>query len=118
MSVSPTAVNATPNSGIVIRDSHLLPRQAVFRTRDLDQAREHMCSVFAENSLTYLPRQRLLDFRHREAKLGSIALTPAPHAMVTAPVVPDFYLLQFTSLAGECEVWHTITFCRRDRSLL
>ena len=36
MSVSPTAVNATPNSGIVIRDSHLLPCQAVFRTRDLD----------------------------------------------------------------------------------
>ena len=36
MSVSPTAVNATPNSGILIRDSHLLPCQAIFRTRDLD----------------------------------------------------------------------------------
>jgi hypothetical protein len=47
MSVSPTAVNATPSSGIVIRDSHLLPRQAVFRTRDLDQAREHMCPFSA-----------------------------------------------------------------------
>jgi AraC-like DNA-binding protein len=107
MSVSPTAVNATPNSGIAIRDSHLLPRQAVFRTRDLDQAREHMCSVFAENSLTYLPRQRLLDFRHREAKLGSIALNSlywGAGVMVTAPVVPDFYLLQFT-LVGQCEVW-------------
>jgi hypothetical protein len=107
MSVSPTAVNATPNSGIVIRDSRLLPRQAVFRTRDLDQAREHMCSVFAENSLTYLPRQRLLDFRHREAKLGSIALNSlywGAGVMVTAPVVPDFYLLQFT-LVGQCEVW-------------
>jgi len=107
MSVSSTAVNATPNSGSAIRDSHLLPRQAVFRTRDLDQAREHMCSVLAENSLTYLPRQRLLDFRHREAKLGSIALNSlywGAGVMVTAPVVPDFYLLQFT-LAGECEVW-------------
>jgi AraC-like DNA-binding protein len=107
MSVSPTAVNATPSSGIVIRDSHLLPRQAVFRTRDLDQASTHMCRVLAENSATYLPRQRLLDFRHRKAKLGSIALNSlywGAGVMVTVPLVPDFYHLQFT-LAGECEVW-------------
>jgi AraC-like DNA-binding protein len=107
MGVSPTALTTTPSSAMVIGGSALLPRQAVFRTRDLDQARAHMCSVLAENRLTHLPRQRPLDFRHREAKLGSIALNSlywGAGVMVTAPIVPDFYLLQFT-LAGECEVW-------------
>jgi hypothetical protein len=107
MSVLPTAVNATPSSGIVNRDSHLLPRQAVFRTRDLDQARTYLSGVFAEHGVSYLPRQHLLDFRHREAKLGSIALNSlswGAGVMVTAPLLPDFYLLQF-ALAGECELW-------------
>jgi hypothetical protein len=107
VSVSPTAVNATPNSGIVIRDSHLLPRQAVFRTRDLDQARTYLSGVFAEHGVSYLQRQHHLDFRHREAKLGSIALNSlswGAGVMVTAPLLPDFYLLQF-ALAGECELW-------------
>ena len=49
MSVSSTAVNATPNSGIVIRDSPLLPRQPVFRTRDLDQARS-ICAASSPNT--------------------------------------------------------------------
>jgi AraC-like DNA-binding protein len=107
MSVSPTAVNEMRSSGIVSHDSHLLPRQAVFRTCDLDQARAHLCGVFAEHGVSYLPRERLLDFRHREAKLGSIALNSlawGAGVMVTAPLLPDFYLLQF-SLAGECELW-------------
>jgi AraC-like DNA-binding protein len=107
MSVSPTAVKAMPGSGIVIGDSDLFPRHAVFRTRDLDQASVHMCGVFAEHGVNYLPRERRLEFRHRQAKLGSIALNSlqwGAGVMVTAPLLPDFYLLQFT-LAGECEVW-------------
>ena len=107
MSVLPTAANATPSSGIVNRDSNLLPRQAVFRTRDLDQARTYLSGVFAEHGVSYLPRQHLLDFRHREAKLGSIALNSlswGAGVMITAPLLPDFYLLQF-ALAGECELW-------------
>jgi AraC-like DNA-binding protein len=107
MSILSAAVNATPGSGILSRGSHLLPRQAVFRTRDLDQARTYLSGVFAEHGVSYLPRQHLLDFRHREAKLGSIALNSlswGAGVMVTAPLLPDFYLLQFT-LAGECELW-------------
>ena len=123
MSVSPTAVNATPSSGIVIRDSHLLPRQAVFRTRDLDQAREHMCGVFAEHGVTYLPRQRLLDFRHREAKLGSIALNSlqwGAGVMVTAPASSPIFIFSNSRSKANASYGrgHTITFCRRGRSLL
>jgi AraC-like DNA-binding protein len=107
MSVSPTAVRAVPSSGIVIGASDLLPRHAVFRTGDLDHARAHLCGVFAEHGVNYLPRERHLEFRHRQAKLGSIALNSlqwGAGVMVQAPLLPDFYLLQFT-LAGECELW-------------
>ena len=74
MSVSPAAVQRMTGSGVLIGDSDLLPRHAVFRTRDLDEARGHLCGVFAEHGVNYLPRERHLEFRHRQAKLGSIAL--------------------------------------------
>jgi AraC-like DNA-binding protein len=107
MGVSPTAVAATPSSGIVTGHSALLPHHPVFRTRDLEQARVHMCGVLGEHSVTYLPRVRRLDFRHRQAKLNSIAINSlqwGAGVMIAAPLVPDFYLLQFT-LAGECQLW-------------
>ena len=107
MSVSPAAVRRMTGSGVVIGDSDLLPRHAVFRTRDLDEARGHLCGVFAEHGVNYLPRERHLEFRHRQAKLGSIALNSlewGAGVMVSAPLLPDFYLLQFT-LTGECELW-------------
>jgi hypothetical protein len=69
MSVSPAAVQRMTGSGVVIGDSDLLPRHAVFRTRDLDEARGHLCGVFAEHGVNYLPRERHLEFRHRQAKL-------------------------------------------------
>ena len=107
MSVSPAAVQRMTGSGVVIGDSDLLPRHAVFRTRDLDEARGHLCGVFAEHGVNYLPHERHLEFRHRQAKLGSIALNSlewGAGVMVSAPLLPDFYLLQFT-LTGECELW-------------
>jgi AraC-like DNA-binding protein len=107
MSVSPTAVKGKTDSNVVIGDSDLLPRHAVFRTRDLDQARAHLCSVFAEHGVNYLPSERHLEFRHRQASLGSIALNSlewGAGVMVSAPLLPDFYLLQFT-LTGVCEIW-------------
>jgi AraC-like DNA-binding protein len=107
MSVSAAAVKGLMGSGVVIGDSDLLPRHAVFRTRDLDEARGHLCGVFAEHRVDYLPRERHLEFRHRQAKLGSIALNSlewGAGVMVSAPLLPDFYLLQFT-LTGACELW-------------
>jgi AraC-like DNA-binding protein len=103
MSISPTAVA----SDIVIGGSALLPRHAVFRTCDLEQARLHMCDVLGEHGVSYLPRQRHLDFRHRQARVSCIALNSlewGAGVMITAPLLPDFYLLQFT-VVGACELW-------------
>jgi AraC-like DNA-binding protein len=107
MSGSATAVEATRNSGIVIGGSVLLPRHAVFRTRDLEQGRAHLCRALGEHHIAYLPSERCIDLRHRQARVGSIALNLLQYGagvMVRVPVLPDFYLLQFT-LAGECQMW-------------
>jgi len=107
MSVSSTAAAATPGSGIVMGGSAQLPRHPVFRTCDLDEAQQHMCGVFDRHGVTYLPGERRLDFRHRQAKLGSITVNSlqwGAGVMVNAPQLRDFYLLQFT-LEGECELW-------------
>jgi AraC-binding-like domain len=107
MNVSPAAAKGLPVSSLAIEESDLLPRHAVFRTHDLDEARGHLCGVFADHGVDYLPRERHLEFRHRQAKLGSIALNSlewGAGVMVSAPLLPDFYLLQFT-LTGACELW-------------
>ena len=49
MSVSPTAVNATPNSGIVIRDSALLPRQP-FSAPAIWIKRASICAASSPNT--------------------------------------------------------------------
>ena len=98
---------AAPSSGIVIGGSAHLPRHPVFRTCDLDEAQQHMCGVFDQHGVTYLPRERRLDFRHRQAKVGSITVNSlqwGAGVMVNAAQLRDFYLLQFT-LEGECELW-------------
>jgi AraC-like DNA-binding protein len=107
MSVSPAVLKQPTGSGVRIGDSDLLPRQVVYRTRDLDEAREHLCGVFAQHGVEYLPRERHLEFRHRQAKLGSVALNSlewGAGVLVSAPLLPNFYLLQFT-LTGACELW-------------
>ena len=108
MSDPPTAVDATRSRGIVIGGSDLLRRQALFRTRDLEHGRAHMCvALGGEHSVSYLSRERCLDLRHRQAKLGGIAVHSLQYGtgvMISAPQLPDFYLLQFT-LVGECHFW-------------
>jgi AraC-like DNA-binding protein len=107
MSVWPAAAEATPGGGMMIGGSDLLVRQPVFRTRDLEQGRAHMCGVLGEHGVAYLSRERSLDLRHRQAKVGSIAINSLQYGagvMISAPLLPGFYLLQFT-LAGECHMW-------------
>jgi AraC-like DNA-binding protein len=109
MSAPPTAVKATRSSGIVIGGSDLLPRHAVFHTRDLEHGRAHMnVALGGEHSVSYLSRERhLYDLRHRQAKIGCIAVHSLQYGasvMISAPLLPNFYLLQFT-LVGECHMW-------------
>ena len=89
-----------------IGDADPLPRQPIFRTRDLEHAREYLGGVLVEARFAYLSQERHLDFRHRQAKLGPIAINSmqyGPAIMVTAPPFGDFYLLQFT-LTGRCQL--------------
>ena len=100
------AFQTRPNRSNTIGDAELLPRQPIFRTRDLEQAREYLGGVFVDARFAYLSQQRRLDFRHRQAKLGPIAVNSMQYGtdiMVTAPPFGDFYLLQFT-LTGRCQL--------------
>jgi AraC-like DNA-binding protein len=67
-----------------------------------------MCvALGGEHSVSYLSRERRLDLRHRQAKIGDIAVHSLQYGagvMISAPQLPDFYLLQFT-LVGECQLW-------------
>jgi AraC-like DNA-binding protein len=108
MSISPVDAKAAPSGGITLGDSGLLPRQALFRTRDLEHGRAHMClALGGEHSVSYLSRERRLDFRHRQAKLGGIAVNSLHYGagvMISDALLPNCYLLQFT-LVGECHFW-------------
>ena len=68
------AFQAHPGGTSTIGDADLLPRQPIFRTRDLEHAREYLGGVFVEARFAYLSQERRLDFRHRQAKLGPIAI--------------------------------------------
>ncbi len=79
-------------------------RHPIFRARDLEPAREYLSGVLAPHRLAYLTRDHRLNFRHRRAKLGAVelnALQFGGDVMVTAPHLPDHFLLQFM-LAGSC----------------
>jgi AraC-like DNA-binding protein len=92
---------------MMIGGSDLLVCQPVFRTRDLEQGRAHMCGALGQHSVAYLSRERSLNLRHRQARIGSIAINSLQYGagvMISAPLLPGFYLLQFT-LAGACQVW-------------
>jgi AraC-like DNA-binding protein len=105
--MSPGGVKVARSGSVTLGGGDLLPRQAVFRTRDLDQARARMCMVFGEHSIAYLSHERLLDHRHRQAQVGSVAVNSLQYGagvLIDAPLLRDFYLLQFT-LAGECHMW-------------
>jgi AraC-like DNA-binding protein len=96
----------TSNTNTFGAADDLLSRHPIFRTRDLEHAREHMGAVWGDHRVAYLPKERQLDFRHREAKLGPIAVNSMQYGagvMVNAPPFEDLYLVQFT-LAGRCEL--------------
>ena len=108
MSISPIAAKAAPSGGITLGGSGLLPRQALFRTRDLEHGRAHMnVALGGEHSVSYLSRERRLDFQHRQAKIGCIAVNSLQYGagvMISDALLPNCYLLQFT-LVGECHFW-------------
>jgi len=108
-----TAIAAAPSCGVTMGRLDLLPHQVVFRARDLEQVREHNGGVFVDHGLAYLPRERHVDFCHRQAMLGSITVNLLEYGagvMVTAPSFADFYVLQFT-IAGECRIWQERRHC-------
>jgi hypothetical protein len=97
MSISPIAAKAAPGGGITL-GSGLLPRQALFRTRDLEHGRAHMnVALGGEHSVSYLSRERHLDFRHRQAKIGCIAVHSLQYGagvVISDALLPNSYLLQ------------------------
>ena len=108
MNRMPAAFQIRPDSSNTIGGDDLLPRQPIFRTRDLEHARKYLGGVFVDARFAYLSQERRLDFRHRQAKLGPIAVNSMQYGtaiMVTAPPFGDFYLLQFT-LTGRCQLRH------------
>lgn len=74
MHTTSAAFQAYPDSTSTIGDADLLPRHPIFRTQDLDHAREYLGGVFVDARFSYLSQERRLDFRHRQAKLGAIAV--------------------------------------------
>jgi AraC-like DNA-binding protein len=110
MSIS--SVQAKLDNRVSISGADLLLRQPTFHTCDLDHAREHIRGVLGENDLAYLPRERHLDFYHRQAKLGPLRLNSMEYGagvMFDVPPFTDFYLLQFT-LSGWCQIWQDKTY--------
>ena len=106
MNRMPAAFQIRPDNSNTIGGDDLLPRQPIFRTRDLEHARKYLGGVFVDARFAYLSQERRLDFRHRQAKLGPIAVNSMQYGtaiMVTAPPFGDFYLLQFT-LTGRCQL--------------
>jgi hypothetical protein len=72
----------------------------------LEHANEYLTDVFNEHRLTFVGRKHRVNFRHRVAKLAMVALNAMQFGsdiLVTAPQVPDYYLLQFM-LAGSCRL--------------
>jgi AraC-like DNA-binding protein len=106
MHAMPAANQARPFNIGTVAGNELLPRHPIFRTHDLEHAREHIGGVFGEHRVAYLSKERQLDFRHREAKLGAIAVNSMQYGagvMVNAPPFGELYLVQFT-LTGQCEL--------------
>jgi AraC-like DNA-binding protein len=106
MRTSPLAFQTHPDNTGAIGDADLLPRHPTFRTQDLEHAREYIRGVWGEHRVTYLTKERGLDFRHRQAKLCSVAVNSMQYGAgvtITAPPFGDLYLVQFT-LAGRCQL--------------
>jgi AraC-like DNA-binding protein len=106
MHTSPLFIQGRPDDAQSICDADLLPCHPIFRTHDLEHAREHLTGVFTDHSLAYLTRERRLDFRHRQAKLGAVAINSIRFGVgvaIKTPAFSDFYLVQIT-LSGGCRL--------------
>jgi AraC-like DNA-binding protein len=83
-----------------------IPGHLALATSDLDHAREHLSTVFADHRLIPDGRTRSVNFRHSYAPLGAVSFNGLQYGAavtVSAPALTDFYLLQFT-LRGTCEI--------------
>ena len=106
MHATPAAFRVHPfDTSAVGSADELLPRHPIFRTCDLERAREHIAGVFGEHRVAYLSKERRLDFRHREARLGHIAVNSMQYGagVIVNAALGDLYLVQFT-LTGSCEL--------------
>jgi AraC-like DNA-binding protein len=101
---SPIAVYSTIDS-FATGEANLLLHHATFRTCDLEHARKYIGGVFVEHEVSYLSHRHQLDFRHRQARLGTIAINSMQYGAGVTVIAPPlgFYLLQFT-LNGECSI--------------
>jgi AraC-like DNA-binding protein len=75
-----------------------------FRTRSVEQARDHLASVFAVHRLACAARE--IDFRlHRRdhSQTSIMRLAYGAEVVVDAPALERFYLLQLT-LTGGCDI--------------
>jgi AraC-binding-like domain len=106
MPMSPAASLPGQDNSLLLGGADELPRHPIFRARNLELAREYLSGVLGPHRVTYLTRDRRLDFRHRLAKLGAVELNALQYGgdvMVDAPHIPDFYLLEIM-LAGNCSL--------------
>jgi AraC-like DNA-binding protein len=106
MQTSPPLFHVRPDNAESICDADLLPCHPIFRTYDLEHAREHLAGIFAENRLAYLANERRVDFQHRQAKLGAVTINSIRFGVgvtLKTPGSHDFYLVQFT-LSGACRL--------------
>jgi AraC-like DNA-binding protein len=104
MSMWPAAARSGEDNSALLGEPDLLPRHPIFCTTDLEPACEYLSGVLAPHRLTYMTRERRLNFRHRRASLGAVelnALAFGGDVRVDAPHIPDYFLVQFT-LAGSC----------------
>jgi AraC-like DNA-binding protein len=85
--------------GALVEPGFRLGGELALRTRSLDAARAHLSNILTPHRLESVREAHMLDFQHRRATFGGIALHQIRY---TAPVrlevlePPDFYLLQLT----------------------
>ena len=103
MVMSPAASLPGQDNGSLIGEADLLPRHPVFRARDLEPARSTFPVCSRRIRLAYLTREHPAQFSpstRQELVASAVelnALQFGGDVMVTAPHIPDYFLLQFTA---------------------
>ena len=83
------------NTSALVDADELLPRHPIFRTRDLEHAKEHIEGVFGEHRVAYMPKERQLDFDMQRALEEEMNRCRVGFFCSTDPVVPS-QRLRFT----------------------